>query len=125
MIGRWRVPLRLAGRDVRRSRGRSALVVALLLLPVLALGAGDVLWRTMQLSPAEHAQRTFAGTAAIVSFAGGSVVQTPSGDGYSTRQSDLTPDLPALQAGLPAGSRLVRARRAGLVVGGPFFFFFV
>ena len=53
MIGRARVALRIARRDARRSRGRSALVVAMIALPVLGVGA-----RGIYLSRSGRAPRT-------------------------------------------------------------------
>lgn len=42
----WRVCLRMARRDILRAKGRSALVVAMIGIPVLLLSAGSVLYRT-------------------------------------------------------------------------------
>ncbi len=53
----WRPLLRIARRDALRARGRSALVVAMVGLPVLALTATDVLARSAQLEPDEVAAR--------------------------------------------------------------------
>lgn len=50
----WRVALRMARRDVRRHRGRSALIVVLVGLPVLLLTAGSTLWFTDNLNPVEQ-----------------------------------------------------------------------
>ena len=52
-----RVSMRLARRDALRSKGRSALVIAMVALPVLGIGAADVLFRTFQLSPEQKVTR--------------------------------------------------------------------
>ena len=36
-VGSWRAALRIARREARRARGRTALVLAMIALPVLAL----------------------------------------------------------------------------------------
>lgn len=58
----WRLALRTARREAQRHRGRSALIVAMIALPVLGLGAVDIVIRTADLDPAEEAIRTL-GTA--------------------------------------------------------------
>ena len=54
LLSRWRVPLRVARRDALRSRGRSALIVAMIAVPVLGLGAVDVLVRSGQIDQHER-----------------------------------------------------------------------
>ena len=50
----WTVPLRVARRDALRSRGRSALIVAMIAIPVLGLGAVDVLFRSITVDTHER-----------------------------------------------------------------------
>ncbi|RZU33666.1 FtsX-like permease family protein [Blastococcus saxobsidens] len=52
-LTRWRLALRMARRDARRHRGRTALVLLMVGLPVLAVVGADTLLRTWQISPAE------------------------------------------------------------------------
>ncbi len=54
LVSGWRVPLRVARRDALRSRGRSALIVAMIAVPVLGIGAIDVLVRTAQVDSHER-----------------------------------------------------------------------
>ncbi|MFI9626814.1 FtsX-like permease family protein [Streptomyces sp. NPDC052042] len=49
----WRAALRIAGRDAMRAKGRSALVVAMIAVPVLGVTALDVTYRSMTPSTAE------------------------------------------------------------------------
>ncbi|MET8626025.1 ABC transporter permease [Kitasatospora sp. NPDC004669] len=53
----WRVALRIARRDALRAKGRSALVVAMVALPVLGVTGADVFFRSATLEPAEQVVR--------------------------------------------------------------------
>jgi len=105
------VALRLARRDARRSRGRSALVVAMIALPVLGVTATDVLYRTFQLSPEQDATRQMGRADAVLTDSGQSTVQQfPSVGGVSWGGSSDVPrtgKAPAHSSVVPAGSRLV------------------
>ncbi|MBV6700000.1 FtsX-like permease family protein [Kitasatospora aureofaciens] len=57
-LSSWRVALRIARRDALRAKGRSALVVAMVALPVLGVTGADVVFRSAELGPAERAVRT-------------------------------------------------------------------
>lgn len=52
---RWRASLRLARRQVWRTKGASLLVAALILLPVAGLSGAAVFWQSHQASPAQRA----------------------------------------------------------------------
>src|SRR4051794_9034256 len=69
-VAAWGPLLRIARRDALRARGRSALIVAMILLPVLGLTVADVMLRSGQLDPYENVTRQLGGTQARVSFAG-------------------------------------------------------
>ena len=56
--GAWRLALRIARRDALRAKGRSALVVAMVALPVLGVTGADVFFRSATLEPAERVVRT-------------------------------------------------------------------
>ncbi|MFD7640173.1 FtsX-like permease family protein [Kitasatospora sp. NPDC059795] len=58
----WRATLRIARRDAMRAKGRSALVVAMIALPILGVAGVDVVARSAQLEPGEKAARAM-GTA--------------------------------------------------------------
>jgi putative ABC transport system permease protein len=74
----WRPVLRIARRDALRARGRSALVVAMIALPILALTAAAVLTRSAQLDPDEDLARTLGQTQArLESYSGGRLMQAP------------------------------------------------
>lgn len=75
----WRPAVRIARRDALRARGRSALIVAMVALPVLALTAADVLARSAQLDPDEEVARQLGQTQARLEsgYGGGPVMQVP------------------------------------------------
>ncbi|MFF0475161.1 FtsX-like permease family protein [Streptomyces sp. NPDC004284] len=54
----WRAAIRIARRDAWRSKGRSALVLAMIALPILGVSALDLTYRSSELSPAERVDRT-------------------------------------------------------------------
>jgi putative ABC transport system permease protein len=62
LVASWRTALRIARREARRSRGRSALVIAMIALPVLCLSFAAVSYDMLTLTGAEKADRTM-GTA--------------------------------------------------------------
>ncbi|MFJ8625466.1 FtsX-like permease family protein [Kitasatospora sp. NPDC093550] len=78
-LSAWRVALRIARRDALRAKGRSALVVAMVALPVLGVTGADVVFRSADLSPAEHAVRVMGQAAAELEMIerGASVKQAP------------------------------------------------
>ncbi|MEV7771587.1 ABC transporter permease [Kitasatospora sp. NPDC086791] len=78
-LSAWRLALRIARRDALRAKGRSALVVAMVALPVLGVTGADVVFRSAALSPAEHAVRVMGQAAAELELAerGSTVKQAP------------------------------------------------
>lgn len=117
-VNGWRTALRIARREARRTKGRSALVVAMIMLPVLALSFAAASYDMFELTPTEKADRDLGTADAMVEWAySGSVEQSPDGDGYGS--SEGTPrSTPVsgseLLGALPAGSRIVQAQE-GLV----------
>ena len=87
----WRPLLRIARRDALRARGRSALIVAMVALPILALTAADVLARSAQLDPTEKISRELGATQAQLQLIGRPLQQAPNPlvDGWS---EPATPD---------------------------------
>lgn len=60
-VGSWLVALRIARREARRARGRTALVLAMITLPVLVLSFTAVSWDMAQLTRAEKLDRRLGG----------------------------------------------------------------
>jgi putative ABC transport system permease protein len=82
----WRPALRIAWRDVVRSRGRALLVLVMVALPVLAVTAATVVMATSDVSGAEGVDRRLGNADALVSFPpdATSVVQTADPDSGAT-----------------------------------------
>ncbi len=77
----WRPALRIARRDVLRARGRSALVMAMVGLPVALVTALATLYVTNEVSAAESIPlRLGSTTAELQSFGGTPVAQDPDGN---------------------------------------------
>ena len=64
----WRISLRVARREARRAKGRSAMVVAMIAVPVAALSFIAVGYDTFTLSATEQADRTMGATQASVTW---------------------------------------------------------
>jgi putative ABC transport system permease protein len=82
-LSAWRVALRIARRDALRAKGRSALVIAMIAIPVLGVSAADVTYRSSELTPAEVSTRTMGTADALVSLVqpGWRLEQLPNPDG--------------------------------------------
>lgn len=81
MPGRgWRPLLRMAARDALRARGRSALTLAMIMLPVLGVTAAAVVDATMRVDGAEAPERRMGAADAAVTFVGRDVQQAPDPD---------------------------------------------
>ncbi|MFF7455922.1 FtsX-like permease family protein [Kitasatospora sp. NPDC008115] len=78
-LASWRVALRIARRDALRAKGRSALVVAMVALPVLGVAGADVVFRSAELDPVEKIVRTMGQADASLEILerGAIVMQTP------------------------------------------------
>ncbi|MFB8172513.1 FtsX-like permease family protein [Kitasatospora purpeofusca] len=78
-LSSWRVALRIARRDALRAKGRSALVVAMVALPVLGVAGADVVFRSADLDPGEKVVRAMGQSAAELRILdrGGVVLQAP------------------------------------------------
>ncbi|MEU1285314.1 FtsX-like permease family protein [Kitasatospora sp. NPDC005856] len=88
-LSAWRVALRIARRDALRAKGRSALVIAMVALPVLGVTGADVVFRSAELTPAEHAARVMGQAAGELHLVerGSSVKQAPDPEKGLTIQS--------------------------------------
>ncbi|MFJ3217410.1 FtsX-like permease family protein [Kitasatospora sp. NPDC086801] len=125
-LGVWKVALRIARRDALRAKGRSALIAAMIALPVLGVTGADIVHRSGQLTPAERVERVMGGADALVTVLspgrtveqapvaedGSFVVETRSGQPPTAEQQKAAGTDPvALVTGLlPPGSVLTAAR---------------
>ncbi|PZS27317.1 MAG: hypothetical protein DLM58_19005 [Pseudonocardiales bacterium] len=109
----WRASLRIARRDAWRAKGRSLLVLALIGLPVFALGVADVAYRTYQLGPSERIARELGSAQAAVRWLGGPVSQDPAawlgpaGIGFQPATTSRPATTEQLLGDLPPGSRAI------------------
>ncbi|MGW2180984.1 FtsX-like permease family protein [Streptomyces sp. NPDC001732] len=89
----WRAALRIARRDALRSKGRSALVVAMIAVPVLGVTALDVTYRSVAPTPAERLTAAMGASDALFSdqHTGGPIEQLPNGNTYESVNEDTTP----------------------------------
>ncbi len=112
----WRVAARIARRDAVRARGRTALVAAMIGLPVLVGAGGGTLIQSTNVTPERRMTWELAAgvQAKIDAFWARGVLQAPdrSTASYSGEDTDEAPSLDDYEAQLggvtPAGSRLVR-----------------
>ncbi|MEU2239706.1 ABC transporter permease [Streptomyces sp. NPDC018338] len=82
----WRAAIRIARRDAWRSKGRSALVLAMIALPILGVSALDLTYRSSELSPAEQAERSMGAADAIFRdgrVEGVPILQDPRGESHT------------------------------------------
>ncbi|MFD9702832.1 FtsX-like permease family protein [Lentzea sp. NPDC059081] len=114
----WRAALRIAWREARRSRVRTALVIALIAIPVAALSFAAVVYDSTTLTPDEDASRHMGATEAMVRWPhGGPVMQQPdqlfaipNGEEDGSKPSEER-----LRALLP-GAELISVQNAGVTL---------
>ena len=103
-LSAWRVALRMARRDALRAKGRSALVIAMIAIPVVGVAAADITYHSTQLTPGQTATRTMGTAQAQIQAGqlGWRVNQAPNpGDGS---------DIPAEDGAKPSPTALEQAR---------------
>ncbi|MET9349165.1 ABC transporter permease [Streptomyces termitum] len=115
----WRAAVRIARRDAWRAKGRSALVLSMIALPILGVSAVDLTYRSSELSPSEKLERTI-GTADAsfrdTGFAGTPILQSPSGDSYRPAKDfdGAWPDGKGdVAAAIPAGATWITVTHGG------------
>ncbi|WP_158621537.1 FtsX-like permease family protein [Streptomyces triticirhizae] len=125
--GTWRLALRVARRDALRAKGRSALVVAMIALPILGAAGADLALRSGELSVAEKLEHTIGQADASYELTGSDpVIQdfegfwTISEDVFARTPEDAEPPEPPWQTPeellalveplVPEGSTLVYER---------------
>ena len=113
-LGGWRAALRVARREARRARGRSALVLAMIMLPVAALAFIAVAQDTFTLTPNEQANRLMGTAQALVAWPhDGPVQQDPAhldAFGFSDPASETAEPTGALDS--QTGEDVMRLLRA-------------
>ncbi|MFE2288560.1 FtsX-like permease family protein [Streptomyces sp. NPDC059443] len=82
----WIAAIRIARRDAWRSKGRSALVLAMIALPIVGVSAADLTVRSSQLSAGQRMDRLLGTADARVSdgrMSGTPLYQSPDGKNYA------------------------------------------
>lgn len=97
----WMTALRIARREARRAKGRTALVIALIGLPVAGLGFAAVSYDMFTLTTEERITRGIGTADARLSWAGGPVRQFDA----TGREFGPVPDAPAGDPGNGTGQR--------------------
>ncbi|MFE9653602.1 FtsX-like permease family protein [Micromonospora sp. NPDC006431] len=116
-LGSWRTALRIARREARRARGRTALVLAMIALPVLALSFAAASYDMAELSRAEELDRRLGAADVELRWtAVNPLKQDAWGQNSWPVEGDLAPrtrtvTAEEIRALLPAGSRVTRLRR--------------
>jgi putative ABC transport system permease protein len=119
----WLAALRIARREARRAKGRSALVIALIGLPVLGLGFAAATYDMFRLTPQERVPREIGAADAELRWEYAGPVEQEDARGEILRYSPDDPEVPPVEqrrtapevgALLPPGST-VTPRYQGLV----------
>ncbi|MFG2618788.1 FtsX-like permease family protein [Streptomyces sp. NPDC048507] len=108
----WVAALRIARRDAWRAKGRSALVLSMIALPIVGVSAADLTFRSSELSTDQRLTRQIGAADARLSASGldGPVLQHPDGEhfapvgGYEKYRPDKAREQP-LKSALPAGAK--------------------
>ncbi|MDP5181065.1 ABC transporter permease [Blastococcus sp. BMG 814] len=112
-LTRWRLAVRIARRDARRARGRTALVLLMIGLPVLAVSAADTFARTVDVSAEEARPALLGGADARITAAFRSPVWVDPASGQLVGSDGPPAQEPwsraEVAAALPEGSRVVEA----------------
>ncbi|WP_346620624.1 FtsX-like permease family protein [Blastococcus montanus] len=110
-LTRWRLALRIARRDARRAKGRTALVLLMIGLPVLAVSAADTFSRTVDVSAAEARPALLGGADARITADHRTPVRADPSSGEIVSSEGAPGPEPwsraEVAAALPAGSRVV------------------
>ena len=112
----WGLALRVARREAWRNKKRSALVVAMLALPVAGASAADTLWRSSQITAEQKAVWQMGSYDALVTDVGIATYQSPDGNNSAPVEDASGNTPPPLRTGpasvaglaalLPAGSQV-------------------
>ncbi|HEU0239187.1 MAG TPA: FtsX-like permease family protein [Micromonosporaceae bacterium] len=117
----WFVALRIARREARRAKGRTALVVAMIGLPIAVLSLAAAVIDMARLTPSEQVTRQMGAAAAAVRWTPDQIRQVPAevGDASSIGAGGPLTGAPSsadLVALLPAGSTATQVWSARIAV---------
>ncbi|MFD5509423.1 FtsX-like permease family protein [Streptomyces sp. NPDC059761] len=112
----WIAAIRIARRDAWRAKGRSALVLAMIALPIVGVSAADLTLRSAELSPEQKVSRAIGAADARLkdSELSGPVYQDVEGKnsmpvgGYDKYNPRSEPDPNLLPSAIPAGAQSLK-----------------
>ncbi|GHD67130.1 hypothetical protein GCM10010336_29520 [Streptomyces goshikiensis] len=113
----WVAAIRIARRDAWRAKGRSALVLSMIALPIVGVSAADLTLRSAELSTEQKLERVLGAADAKLTtgWVTGPLYQQPDGSDYAPvggyenyHSSSRTEDPNVLAAALPAGARSLK-----------------
>ncbi|MFF3214762.1 FtsX-like permease family protein [Streptomyces sp. NPDC002886] len=117
MYHSWIAAIRIARRDAWRSKGRSALVLAMIALPIVGVSAVDLTLRSSELSTEQHVDRVLGAADAKLtsSHMNAPLYQSPDAQNYAPvggydkyNESSGGMEEPAADPQLPAGMQSVK-----------------
>jgi putative ABC transport system permease protein len=106
----WRPALRIARRELLRAKGRTALVLFMVLLPVTAVVCLSTLLRTNDISPVESLPRELGAASARLEHTGSQMEQHPDSQPSSGFGNVPVPDAGAAAGGAARRQRLLEVR---------------
>lgn len=118
----WVAALRIARRDAWRAKGRSALVLSMIALPIVGVSAADLTFRSGELTVEQQLTRKLGGADARLdsSHMGTAIYQEPTGPGYApvggydtyspSKGGEADPD--SLTKAVPQGAQSLKDSRA-------------
>ena len=106
----WAPALRIARRELLRAKGRTALVLAMVLLPVLAVTALSTLLRTSEITVQEGLPRELGSAAARLGVGDGRAEQDPLQQSVAQHEPVERATAADVRRLLPEGSRLLGVR---------------
>ena len=118
-MSNWGLALRVARREAWRNKKRSALVVAMLALPVAGASAADTLWRSSQIPAEQKAEWQMGGYDALVRDVGTPMYQSPDRRGSGPVEDAAGHALPSLRTSPASVADLSALLPAGSHVGQP------
>jgi putative ABC transport system permease protein len=118
-VVRWRLALRLARRDARRAKGRTAIVACMVGLPVLAIVGGDTLYQSNEVGAVDRLVELGTADAKIEGIARGRLWADPLiGEPIQFEEpADPAWTADEVHALLPAGSEVVEQRQGQIAFG--------
>lgn len=106
----WRPALRIARREMLRAKGRSLLVLVMVLLPVTAVATMSTLLRTSEVDRVEGLPSTLGAASARLDVTSGRVQQDPLARSIGQYEQVPPPTTEQIRTRLPEGSRLLEVR---------------